>query len=493
MRHVVPAIGEGVLPAGFFLEITARAGLVIFAERETEIQSDPCDTPQHFTRDTFFQELEDMGMDSGPEVEQKLEAMLAAGFIEKDSRARLAALDPTMALARSLEKAFPGMPGMNLVAYLVQTLDEALSGRKDPGVAVRQLEQTLEAQKQRAGRPKTHPEESKRPMSGGYSAEDLKSALSATLKKRRQQARKGVSCTKVADQPRIVTASGTVKAAQIQEVFAKRLPVDEPADRGKPEPSGTPRPAEEQKTVAHPEAPVPVDTPVADRDREQVSHDQDHAAGSEAPSPEKHETSHEQGGPGPAVSTPLEVEPAESVLPEVSQQEAPSVSHPSESTAGQPEAREEGAKEEKASVQTSETLSKTADQPSDEALEARISAFEQDLAMKCPVCGNGRIEQKQTAKKKIFYVCTNPECVFVSWGKPYHMACPWCNNPFLIEATKAEKTFLRCPRATCRYQQALSKDGDPIPERPEPAIAQPVHRPRKKRRVVRRRVVRKRR
>ena len=93
---------------------------------------------------------------------------------------------------------------------------------------------------------------------------------------------------------------------------------------------------------------------------------------------------------------------------------------------------------------------------SDDLIEERIAAFEQDLAMVCPVCKTGKIKEEQTAKGKLYYVCSNKNCVFVSWGRPYHMVCPRCRNPFLIESAERHgKTILRCPRATCRHRQEL--------------------------------------
>jgi transposase-like protein len=138
---------------------------------------------------------------------------------------------------------------------------------------------------------------------------------------------------------------------------------------------------------------------------------------------------------------------------------------------------------------------------SDEVLEARIAALEQNLAMTCPICGAGKVETKETAKGKTFYVCIQQDCVFVSWGKPYHLECPWCKNPYLIETTgKAGKTILRCPRATCRYQQGMLGEGDPSlakaaasAQGATPSTTKVVRRSRKKKRVVRRRVVRRKR
>jgi len=103
---------------------------------------------------------------------------------------------------------------------------------------------------------------------------------------------------------------------------------------------------------------------------------------------------------------------------------------------------------------------------------------------------------ENTATGKSYYKCSNIECNFISWGRPHHILCPKCNNPFLIETTnKTGKKILKCPRATCRYwKQIIMDTADNDKESIESALQKnngttPLSRkPRK--RVVRRRVVR---
>ena len=129
----------------------------------------------------------------------------------------------------------------------------------------------------------------------------------------------------------------------------------------------------------------------------------------------------------------------------------------------------------------------------DETIESRITAFEEGLATACPLCGTGRIERKETAKSKSYYVCSNKDCVFISWGKPYHKACPRCKNPFLIESTdKAGEAILRCPRATCRYRQKPPGETSDNPLDPPLSTLEKPSKPRARSRKPKRRVVRKR-
>jgi ssDNA-binding Zn-finger/Zn-ribbon topoisomerase 1 len=112
------------------------------------------------------------------------------------------------------------------------------------------------------------------------------------------------------------------------------------------------------------------------------------------------------------------------------------------------------------------------DETVDEAVESQIAEFEETLAMPCPICGAGKIHEKTTAKGKIFYQCSSKDCMFIHWGKPYHIPCALCSNPFLVEVTnRTGKIVLKCPRAACRHQQRLPGAADvPSRTRPTPAV-----------------------
>jgi hypothetical protein len=99
---------------------------------------------------------------------------------------------------------------------------------------------------------------------------------------------------------------------------------------------------------------------------------------------------------------------------------------------------------------------------------------------------------------KSFYKCLTKSCNFISWGKPYHILCPQCNNPFLVETSdRTGKTILKCPRSTCRYRQNLPYEAtDNINEKIKTVSqgtkkATPIPRKPRKRVVKKRRVRRK--
>ena len=93
----------------------------------------------------------------------------------------------------------------------------------------------------------------------------------------------------------------------------------------------------------------------------------------------------------------------------------------------------------------------------DDIIADRISAFEKDLSLTCPICKVTALKEQTTSTGKIFYNCSDENCNFISWGKPHHIECGRCKNPFLIEVTDISgETILKCPRATCQHRQNLS-------------------------------------
>ena len=95
--------------------------------------------------------------------------------------------------------------------------------------------------------------------------------------------------------------------------------------------------------------------------------------------------------------------------------------------------------------------------PVDDEVAKKIAAFEKELALVCPICKTGILQENSTAAGKIYYACASDKCNFISWGRPHNISCARCKNPFLVEVTDAAgQTILRCPRATCQHRQALN-------------------------------------
>jgi len=71
------------------------------------------------------------------------------------------------------------------------------------------------------------------------------------------------------------------------------------------------------------------------------------------------------------------------------------------------------------------------------------------VGLDCPNkdCG-GQVVEKVTRGGKRFYGCSNyPKCTFATWDKPVAIACPSCNNPFMVEKNSAKRgVYLKCPK-----------------------------------------------
>ena len=216
--------GIGDLP----LNSVALSCLVLLAEREHEIQGFPSDAAERYTRDALIHDLADIGLNSAEDFNTALKDITQRGYIDIGPDDRFIAGSPALRMAKFLDQALPGMPGMNLVAYLVQTTDEVLSGRKELEAAINQFDQTLEMHgvglSGQEAKPTVCPPRGKAtqgPKGKGPSMQALRSALAETLRKRRAEKRVKPGPDRVA-QPVVLTATGKANKVEVRELFPKR-------------------------------------------------------------------------------------------------------------------------------------------------------------------------------------------------------------------------------------------------------------------------------
>lgn len=69
------------------------------------------------------------------------------------------------------------------------------------------------------------------------------------------------------------------------------------------------------------------------------------------------------------------------------------------------------------------------------------------LNIDCPKCKKGKLTEKRTKKRKIFYGCDQfPKCDFALWDKPTGEKCPECDS-MLVEKGKK----IKCSNKDCQY------------------------------------------
>ena len=436
--------------------------LIMLAERENEIDSAPGSLSERYTVKTISRELEEIGFDINEKMNLIVLEMIQKNYI-KVNKNRLTPRKPAISMCQLLDKVFPGMPGMNLVAYFVQIRDEVHSDRKDLETAISQLDRTLQTHgvslKKDAGQPQNK----------GAPQAVLKKTIEPLKRLKVENRIKNAPAS--ASEPKILSSGYYTDKTEIRKTnFGRTAPAeDDPAET----------------------AP---DTYVEIESEEPQLHDQETKVVDGKSLPEKEvseDTPSEEIDTGlQDASTAIESAEQETDLDESVDSEEP------EETASLDNEVLEKLKAEQIEAEADAASKKEVLDSKDDLIERRIATFEDDLAMECPLCKKAKVQAEKTASGKSYYKCSDKTCNFISWGTPHHILCPQCNNPFLIESNKAGKTIVKCPRATCRYWQKPPWEvADSPPERiasaspkseKAAAITRKPRRRVKKRRVVRR-------
>lgn len=495
VQHIEELIGSsygiGALPIN---TITVPC-LVLLAERESEIENSPSDPPERYTRETFLKALADVGLEADEETEAVIKKMIEKGYMEVDPGGMLSAKRPTTSMVQLLDRLYPGMPGMNLVAYIMQTVDEVMSDRRDLATAASHLDETLRMQGVRICREKSQP------RGDGVGEQDQQSPgvqrleVSEIFRDRSPEAEAKTARALPSD-ARVLSADEASSRFRVRELFSSQTNhshgnTTEPGVESLSEPS---EPFEGEEVLEDDDIVTHHDLNEPKPPSEEASwtpSDMPQGSGRQVPQPLTNESFNtdlpQDTGPrtqGGLSDTGQGAGDRVGAIPP-SRDSGQGVSIPCE-----PEAEVEGAM---AFEQTPQAVT------TDDLVAQRIASFEETLAMACPLCRTGRVQSQQTVKGKSFHVCSNKNCVFVSWGKPYHIPCPRCANPFLVESNdRAGETILRCPRATCHYRQPLFGEGGgaALPDGISTAQQSPgssLERPKPRRMVVRRRRVKRRR
>ena len=496
-RLIGTSKGIGALP----LNLATISCLGLLAERETETKVFPSNPPERYTHQTFHNDLAKLGLDSHKDVKTALQDMVQKEYLEIDANGSLFAKKPAISMAKLLDQVFPGMPVMNLLAYVAQTIDEVLSGRKDLESAINQFDQTLQVQGVRPSSEKRRPERAPTPDKHPPQPTGKKRLKLSDIYRRRKAETRLQTAPVSSSEPRIVSASGQLNQFEVKELFPKGEPSPEIAEDLRegvkaqaPEMCEETTEPEERlaelrlsiETEAPCKEPAVSEETAQDISPESASEQSYLSAETLSGDIALEDVPSDQEMPLP-VSEPVE---QETDLPEDMEAEKP------DTTADQIETQqtEVGASTIETEHETDIVSEARETIRTEDLIEKRIAAFEQDLAMVCPVCTTGKIKAEQTAKGKLYYVCSNKNCVFVSWGRPYHIVCPQCRNPFLIESTERDgKTILRCPRATCRHRQELRGETSDSPLHDTVSTSEYVTRSSVISRKPRRKVVRRRR
>ena len=384
--------GIGGLP----LNIATIGCFILLGGREIEIENSSTDASERYTRETFLHEAAGLGVEPDEYLETGLRDMIQRGYFEIDSRGRIIAKESSIAMTRVLDRIFPKMKGINLLAYIGQTVEEAMTGRTDMESATSRFDQTLKNQGvsisvQKSPQASLSTGIDPTPKEARMSREEILAEFYSSAKTPKPNA------PSISRPSRVLAGGGVLRSLKVDDI----LPKDE-------KPPESLRKAEEEKM---------------DDTVETASHTQD------------------------VLVPPFD---AQDIGSEIQKQSAaPDVSLPNDETAEFIQAKEEDWSGDDGVQEEGPT--------DDEVIADKIAAFEKDLSFTCPICKTNVLTEQSTGAGKKYYTCPSSGCNFISWGKPHHVECTRCKNPFLIEVTDPSgEIILKCPRATCQHRQGLN-------------------------------------
>lgn len=416
----------------------------------------------HYQIASLCEDMREMGFVDEKEIISVFQQLIKNKYVTLGGAGEVLCTDVLLKVTRTVDRAFPGMKGLNLSAYYGQTLEEVMSGRKRVDVALKQFDQNLVMQ----GVPL------------------VKVKIPASLPKSKRKSRNVIKSGK--------DIGGAVQA--VAEGFADfNEDVAEPQVTESLEENGVESPAPVEDVCEVPEETVAVDE-LATCDVVCPEQDEPEEAPVPAPDPvpelEPEEVACEDS-PEDVFSQPLPVldlteDSVEVVeVPLVVEDAAPPVAL---ETKGCPECgRDMVVKDDRfgkfwactglPACHHSESYQKT-----DKPEEAHLA---------CPVCKRGTLSINRTSTGKDMYICADSACEFMAWAKPHAIECPLCASPFLVQKEdRAGNISLRCPMAGCSYIHGgeVDTEGDEKPKKKKVLVRRRKKSGSgKKRRVVRRR------
>ncbi len=402
--------------------------ITLIVEREREIRQYPEYPPERYTKETFIDELADIGLEKDNALLKTVLSLLSKGYISSDEKGLLKAEMPAFMMTGFLDNMFPGMPGMNLVAFVLQMNEEVNSGRKNLELAKESFQSILKSRGVTVSKDKAEKKASE--MAAGVAT--LQSQTKEISLKLKQDNLDRLSKLIKTRKKRAMDSGGQLN---IKDVFDKG-PSKEELETQKAEI----RKAEETALKA-------AELAKALAEKEERIKEAEEAAKEAARQLEEIEKREKE-----LLAARQEAEIAKQKAAELEAREAMMARREADLKALEEKLRLE---EEKHHIEEDEEEAEDEeDALSDEDIESQIAAFESDLTMPCPLCKQGEIISKTTEKGKEFFTCTSQGCRFVSWDRPYHIECPLCKNTFLTETVSATgEKGLKCPRASCSYRQ----------------------------------------
>lgn len=156
---------------------------ILFGGRELDIEDIYGDVSERYSMETFMADAREAGIETDDHLKKAISDLVAKKFLHLQPDNHFYSYQATRETARMLNRVYPKMQGMSMLAYIGQTIQEVESGRVDPESALSRFDQTLQKQGVPLPKPKipviTPPP---KPAAAPKKAEESKSGSSRVIR-----------------------------------------------------------------------------------------------------------------------------------------------------------------------------------------------------------------------------------------------------------------------------------------------------------------------
>jgi len=117
---------------------------ILFGGRELDIEDVYGDVSERYSMDTFMTDAKEAGIETDEHLKKAISDLIAQKFLHLQPDGRFYSYQATRETARMLNRIYPKMQGMSMLAYIGQTIQEVESGRIDLESALSRFDQTLQ-------------------------------------------------------------------------------------------------------------------------------------------------------------------------------------------------------------------------------------------------------------------------------------------------------------------------------------------------------------
>ena len=501
------------------LDMLTLTTTVLLVERENEIAQ--ALEEERYNDNSLLKSLSELGLNQEREIRRTLQIMEQKKYFDLLEGKDYHPLEVATKLTTHINEIFPQMPGLNLIVYFNQIIDEVLSNRKTVELAVAQIDKTLQTQGASKFKTKGKP----KPKAKSKDAK-AKSSLASMLKKSKRLSSLNRLKKMKTPPPKPIEQVEPVQPKESIEQKAARLVTDDlgnfvandfdgayainPDEIG----AGVTDPqaladmfvgSDDQKKKASTESDFEIEISQPDISVDADDNDKSEGIDSNAQSyaddlfqsfqaARSDESETEQQD---QINDEVDVEPEE-IGDEYEDDEEYEDEDVEDEDVEDENVEDEDVEDEEADADDDEA----GDDDEDDEVKRQIDEMNESLrikrgirqksqeALSCPLCHEETIVELETSSHKTYYSCNNDDCKFISWDKPIDQQCPQCENPFLIEVNIDGEPYYQCPNKNCDYK---IKKADVTDETflTQPQSSEPEVKKKRKKRVRKVRVRRK--